>query len=48
MTITTADVEKIKTYVVPRHLYRYRSLKNLEREIQSIESGYVFCSSYKA
>jgi hypothetical protein len=45
--MTIADVEKIKTYVIPRHLYRYRSMKNLEREIQSIESGYVFCSSYK-
>jgi Protein of unknown function (DUF2971) len=39
---------KIETYVVPRHLYRYRSLTAFERELATIESGYLYCSTYKA
>ena len=45
----TTDVdEKIKTYVIPKHLYRYRSLANFEREMESIQMGYVYCSKYGA
>jgi hypothetical protein len=44
MTIDVVD-EKIKTYVIPKHLYRYRSLVHFEREMKSIENGYVFCYS---
>jgi hypothetical protein len=45
----TIDVdEKIKTYVIPKHLYRYRSLANFEREMESIQMGYVYCSKYGA
>ena len=36
----TTDVdEKIKTYVIPKHLYRYRSLANFEREIEIDPDG---------
>lgn len=38
---------KIETYVIPRYLYRYRSLSAFERELESIESGYLYCSIYK-
>ena len=36
----------IKYYVRPQRLYRYRSLKHLEREIDAIEDGYLFCAPY--
>jgi hypothetical protein len=47
--MTTVDeANKIKTYVIPKHLYRYRSLTNFELEIEAIERGFVYCSTYRA
>lgn len=37
---------EIVSYVTPSRLYRYRSLKNLEREIEAIREGYLFCAPY--
>lgn len=36
----------IKSYVKPPRLYRYRSLKQLDREIDAIKTGYLFCAPY--
>jgi hypothetical protein len=36
----------IESYVQPRRLYRYRSLKDLDREMDAIKSGYLYCSPY--
>jgi Protein of unknown function (DUF2971) len=38
---------EIKNYAIPRYLYRYRSLTKFERELDSIENFYLYCSSYK-
>ena len=32
--------------VQPQRLYRYRSLKKFERELQAIKEGYIFCAAY--
>ncbi len=37
----------IKSYVRPQGLYRYRSLLHLDREMDAIENGYLFCAAYK-
>ncbi|HLJ25517.1 MAG TPA: DUF2971 domain-containing protein [Candidatus Angelobacter sp.] len=37
----------IETYVQPRRLYRYRSLANLQREMDAIQKSYLFCSTYR-
>ena len=37
---------KIKSYVEPRRLYRYRSVDKLDREIDAIERGILYCSSF--
>lgn len=37
----------IESYVKPARLYRYRSVANLDREIDAIEKGYLFCAAYK-
>lgn len=39
---------KIESYVIPRYLYRYRSLKEFSREMECIETGYIHCSNFKA
>jgi hypothetical protein len=36
----------IESYVQPRRLYRYRSLTDLDREIDAIVNGYLYCSPY--
>jgi hypothetical protein len=36
----------IESYVQPRRLYRYRSRKALDRELDAIANGYLFCSPY--
>lgn len=36
----------IKSYLTPPRLYRYRSQKHFEREIEAIEEGYLFCAAY--
>jgi len=37
---------EIKSFVRPQKLFRYRSIKNLQRELDAIEQGYLHCSSY--
>lgn len=37
----------IASYVQPRRLYRYRSLADVDREIDAIRNGYLYCSLYK-
>jgi hypothetical protein len=37
----------IESYVTPQRLYRYRSLKEYERELEAIEESYMFCSAYE-
>jgi hypothetical protein len=39
-------VAEIQQYVRPQMLYRYRSVMNLDRELEAIEGGYVFCAPY--
>lgn len=39
-------VAEIEDYVRPPSLYRYRSLRPLDREIEAIEQSYVFCAQY--
>lgn len=36
----------IASYVRPQELYRYRSLREFDREIKAIEEGYVFCAPF--
>jgi hypothetical protein len=37
---------EITSYVQPRKLFRYRSLNQLDRELDAIEKGYLYCSPY--
>lgn len=37
----------IKSYVEPSRLYRYRSLREFDREMEAIEDGYLFCAAYR-
>lgn len=37
----------IESYVQPPRLYRYRSLKEFDREMEAIEGGFVFCAAYR-
>lgn len=37
----------IERYVQPPRLYRYRSLQELDRELEAIEDGYLFCAAYR-
>lgn len=37
----------IKSYVEPSRLYRYRSLRAFDREMEAIEDGYLFCAAYR-
>lgn len=36
----------IESYVQPRRLYRYRSLAQIDRELDAIQKGYLYCSPY--
>ena len=38
---------EITSFIEPRKLYRYRSVEELDREIEAIVQGYLYCSSYK-
>jgi hypothetical protein len=37
---------QIQSYVEPPRLYRYRPSENLDREIQAIQEGYLFCAAF--
>jgi Protein of unknown function (DUF2971) len=37
---------EIHSYVQPPSLYRYRPLKHLDRELDAIKNGYLYCSPY--
>lgn len=37
----------IESYVQPRRLYRYRSLTNVDQELDALLKGYLYCSPYK-
>jgi hypothetical protein len=37
----------IQSYVEPSRLYRYRSLRAFDREMEAIEDGYLFCAAYR-
>ncbi len=37
----------IKSYVQPSKLYRYRSLKDFDQEMEAIERGYLYCAAYR-
>jgi hypothetical protein len=39
-------VATIECYANPPRLYRYRSLRHFDREIEAIEKGFLFCSAY--
>lgn len=41
-----ALVATIKRYADPPRLYRYRSLRKFDQEIEAIEKGFVFCAPY--
>ena len=36
----------IKSYAKPAELYRYRSLRNFDRELEAIEQKFLFCSAF--
>jgi hypothetical protein len=36
---------EIRSFVTPTHLYRYRKVRDLERELQAIREGYLFCAA---
>jgi hypothetical protein len=37
----------IESNVQPSRLYRYRSLKEFDREVEAIEGSYLFCAAYR-
>jgi hypothetical protein len=39
-------VAEIRSYVKPRFLYRYRSLKKTGRELEAIEQRFLYCAAY--
>jgi hypothetical protein len=39
-------VATIKSYAKPTELYRYRSLRNFDRELQAIEQKFLYCSAF--
>jgi hypothetical protein len=41
-------VANIEFYAQPPRLYRYRSLDKFERELSSIEEGYIYCAAFTA
>jgi hypothetical protein len=46
-SIRVASMAKIEHYVKPHRLYRYRSSEHVDRELETIEQAYLFCSAYK-
>ena len=38
----------IKSYAKPTELYRYRSLRNFEQELEAIEQKFLYCSAFTA
>lgn len=36
----------IESYVKPTELYRYRSLKKIERELEAIETKFLYCAAF--
>ncbi len=38
----------IQSYAKPTELYRYRSLRNLDRELEAIEQKFLYCSAFRA
>lgn len=36
----------IERYVQPPRVYRYRSLEELDRELEAIEEGYLYCAAF--
>ena len=36
----------IQVFAQPNTLYRYRSLANLDREMQTLENNYIYCGEY--
>jgi len=41
-----AKFEKVETYVIPRYLYRYRSLQQFNREMDCIKQAYLYCANF--
>jgi hypothetical protein len=39
-------VATIKTYAKPTELFRYRSLKKFDRELEAIEQKFLYCSAF--
>src|SRR5436190_1527345 len=39
---------RIKHFVTPRYLYRYRSVSNISRELDSIRNQYIYAASYES
>ncbi len=37
---------EIRNYVKPRRLYRYRPIEHIQRELEAIEEGYLYCAAY--
>ena len=40
-------INKVETYVIPRYLYRYRSLKHFKREMNCIKQAYLYCANFR-
>ncbi len=38
---------RVESYVQPQRLYRYRLFENLDRELEAIKEGYLYCALYK-
>lgn len=38
---------EIRNYVRPHELFRYRSVRDLQRELETIRDAYLFCSSFE-
>ncbi|HET9182739.1 MAG TPA: DUF2971 domain-containing protein [Candidatus Angelobacter sp.] len=38
---------KVKAYIYPLRLYRYRPARNLERELRAIREHYLWCSGFE-
>jgi hypothetical protein len=40
-------VARLESYVQPQRLYRYHLFENLDRELNAIREGYLWCALYK-
>lgn len=47
-SVSAFTMAHVGAYVQPRRLYRYRSLANLQREMDAIQKGYLYCSPYRS